>query len=109
MGHNLNEAGAEKVCGIIEMLEKEQPVDEWKLMLGANNDDGNDRNCKGLNTAIEKAGGTALQMLTGYWTSTRESPYIYYMSVSSPSATANFNSMYDDERASIPVRVCFDF
>ena len=32
MGHNLNEAGAEKVCGIIEMLEKEQPVYEWKLI-----------------------------------------------------------------------------
>ena len=84
-------------------------VDEWKLMLGANNDDGNDRNCKGLNTAIEKAGGTALQMLTNYWTSTRKSPYIYYMSISSPSATADFNPMFDDEGASIPVRVCFDF
>ena len=84
-------------------------VDEWKLMLGANNDDGNDRNCKGLNTAIEKAGGTALQMLTGYWTSTHKSPYIYYMSISSPSATADFNPMYDDEGASMPVRVCFDF
>ena len=84
-------------------------VDEWKLMLGANNDDGNDRNCKGLNTAIEKAGGTALQMLTSYWTSTRKSPYIYCMSISSPSATADFDPMFADEGVSIPVRVCFDF
>ena len=83
-------------------------VDEWKLMIGANNDDGNDNNFKGLNTAIEKAGGTALQKLTSYWTSTHKSPDIYYMSIDSD-GDANFNPVYDDEGASIPVRVCFDF
>ena len=83
-------------------------VDEWKLMIGANNDDGNDNNFKGLNTAIEKAGGTALQKLTNYWTSTHKSPDIYYMSIDSD-GDANFNPVYDDEGASIPVRVCFDF
>ena len=83
-------------------------VDEWKLMIGANNDDGNDNNFKGLNTAIEKAGGTALQKLTSYWTSTHKSHDIYYMSIDSD-GDANFNPVYDDEGASIPVRVCFDF
>ena len=109
MWHNsINEANTYKP-EVKGQTWKVPSVDEWKLMLGANNDDGNDRNCKGLNTAIEKAGGTALQMLTNYWTSTRESPYIYYMSISSPSATADFNPMYADDGASIPVRVCFDF
>ena len=83
-------------------------VDEWKLMLGANNDDGNDENFKGLNTAIEKAGGTALQKLTSYWTSTHKSHDIYYMSIDSD-GDANFNPVYDDDGVSIPVRVCFDF
>ena len=108
MWHNsINEANTYKP-EVKGQTWKVPSVDEWKLMLGANNDDGNDRNFKGLNTAIEKAGGTALQKLTGYWTSTRKSADIYYMNIDSD-GDANFNPVYADEGVSIPVRVCFSF
>ena len=76
---------------------------EWNQMFSANG--GSEGSYTGLNTAITTAGGTVLQVLNGYWSSTPDGIQAYYVYLDANKTDwrkkpANFAS---------PVRACLAF